>query len=402
MLMRLTIIDPSGRGGGVHELSPGLEDRPLMVGSREDCDVRVSGPSISSRHCAIFTHGGMWLVQDLGSTAGTYVNDARIERATQLQGGDVVSLGRGVGAVMLRIDDRTSAGAGAGAGSGLDMSLAELERAAAVPEAAAPVYAPPAPELLRTYKTPQQGVDRDMRLAGVLGLVALLILGAIIIYFAVQSSRRPVVVVGPGVDPAVVAEQPPVATAPSTRPLVVTRAAPEPTPAQRAAVEQKARLEAHRHSTAWQRVEQAHRMDPPAQAILTFDAYRTAHPDSPFARELDAYVEDTLDRIWWQRVNELQQEHRRAAEKLTAMQDQLAQSEVVPLRLSEQKAQLEKTMRQHESALREMRHTSPQAVDPYDEHQLEELRRARDRAAYEQWKDRVLSSIRRTRGSLPW
>lgn len=52
-------------------------------------------PTVSRKHAAIIRQGNVYLVQDLGSTNGTYVNGARIQSA-QLRPGDTVGFGNSV------------------------------------------------------------------------------------------------------------------------------------------------------------------------------------------------------------------------------------------------------------------------------------------------------------------
>jgi pSer/pThr/pTyr-binding forkhead associated (FHA) protein len=47
---------------------------------------------MSSRHCEIRAEGGTWMLRDLRSTNGTYVNDKRIEQH-ELVDSDYLRLG---------------------------------------------------------------------------------------------------------------------------------------------------------------------------------------------------------------------------------------------------------------------------------------------------------------------
>ena len=62
-------LAPCGGGPPILLLKP-----RLVVGRLSDCDVPLSFPSVSSRHCELELLDGFWHVRDLGSTNGTRVN----------------------------------------------------------------------------------------------------------------------------------------------------------------------------------------------------------------------------------------------------------------------------------------------------------------------------------------
>ena len=61
-------------GGGVPIPLPAEE---LILGRGPDCDIRIRFPSVSSRHCKLRMHEGYWMVEDLHSTNGTWVDGDR-------------------------------------------------------------------------------------------------------------------------------------------------------------------------------------------------------------------------------------------------------------------------------------------------------------------------------------
>ena len=56
-------------------------------------DVALSDPKASRRHSQITRHGSQYVLVDLGSSNGTFVNNRRIEGAYVLKDGDVIKLG---------------------------------------------------------------------------------------------------------------------------------------------------------------------------------------------------------------------------------------------------------------------------------------------------------------------
>jgi two-component system, cell cycle response regulator len=72
-------------------------DRPeFVLGRGTDCDIQVDRDSVSRRHARVFLKDGTsWMVQDLGSTNGSYVNDTQIQQAG-LGDGDFLKIGAAI------------------------------------------------------------------------------------------------------------------------------------------------------------------------------------------------------------------------------------------------------------------------------------------------------------------
>ncbi len=56
----------------------------VVVGRKEECDLRLEHKSVSKMHCVIVKTDGLLLLRDLGSTNGTRVNGQRVRRAALL------------------------------------------------------------------------------------------------------------------------------------------------------------------------------------------------------------------------------------------------------------------------------------------------------------------------------
>jgi serine/threonine protein kinase len=75
----------------VNEKHP-IQGENVMVGRDRTCSIVLSHPAVSRRHARITLSGTSYVVEDLKSANGTYVNNTRVERA-KLKPGDVVRFG---------------------------------------------------------------------------------------------------------------------------------------------------------------------------------------------------------------------------------------------------------------------------------------------------------------------
>jgi diguanylate cyclase (GGDEF)-like protein len=70
-----------------------LREKPLVVGRGDDCDIRITDNSVSRRHARIEHAESGYVVADLGSTNGTFVNDRQLADAVALHDGDYLRVG---------------------------------------------------------------------------------------------------------------------------------------------------------------------------------------------------------------------------------------------------------------------------------------------------------------------
>ncbi|MFN3167829.1 MAG: FHA domain-containing protein [Phycisphaeraceae bacterium] len=69
------------------------DTKPVSVGRRVG-RLRLHDSRVSKRHAKIFFAGGVWVLRDLGSANGTYVNRRKCDGLVELETGDVVQMGR--------------------------------------------------------------------------------------------------------------------------------------------------------------------------------------------------------------------------------------------------------------------------------------------------------------------
>jgi len=72
-----------------------LTNAEVSIGRSDDCTVSVNSDLVSRRHAVINRVLGHYIVVDLKSTNGTFVNDVRVERA-ELKDGDLLRTGKTV------------------------------------------------------------------------------------------------------------------------------------------------------------------------------------------------------------------------------------------------------------------------------------------------------------------
>ena len=59
-----------------------LGEGEYVIGRRSDCQIFVPDMRVSRQHARVFLQDGKWMVEDLGSNNGTFVNGTKIQQAT--------------------------------------------------------------------------------------------------------------------------------------------------------------------------------------------------------------------------------------------------------------------------------------------------------------------------------
>lgn len=70
-----------------------LGSAPVLIGRSPTCTLVIDDDYCSARHCRVFPDGGEWLVEDLGSTNGTFLDNQRVDDPMPFKRGDKLRLG---------------------------------------------------------------------------------------------------------------------------------------------------------------------------------------------------------------------------------------------------------------------------------------------------------------------
>ena len=87
---RLAVVEGSLKGRSID-----LSDE-VVIGRADRCHLVLDDTYVSQVHTRVFAQDGRYLVEDLGSTNGTYVNRRRITSPTEVHRGDQVKIGKTV------------------------------------------------------------------------------------------------------------------------------------------------------------------------------------------------------------------------------------------------------------------------------------------------------------------
>ncbi|XXF79398.1 FHA domain-containing protein [Myxococcaceae bacterium GXIMD 01537] len=88
MAFQLTISE--GKDAGKEFV---FEQESVLIGRTTECDVVLLDAGVSRRHCRIFSEGGRYYVEDVGSANGTQLNGSTVAKKTALSDGDQVTTG---------------------------------------------------------------------------------------------------------------------------------------------------------------------------------------------------------------------------------------------------------------------------------------------------------------------
>lgn len=88
---RLVVVEGPSAGTGV-----ALSSLPVTIGRAADATVMLADDYVSNHHAKLSPRGDEWLLEDVGSTNGTFIGDRKITAPTAVGVGSRIRIGRNV------------------------------------------------------------------------------------------------------------------------------------------------------------------------------------------------------------------------------------------------------------------------------------------------------------------
>jgi len=82
--------------GGLAGTRIGLTGAPVLIGRANDSTLVLTDDYASTRHARISLQDGMWIVEDLGSTNGSYLGRRKLDGAVPMEIGVPLRIGKTV------------------------------------------------------------------------------------------------------------------------------------------------------------------------------------------------------------------------------------------------------------------------------------------------------------------
>lgn len=82
-------------GAPQHAVYPLHQNKLVVIGRDDECHIPLPVSKISRQHCRIFWHQDGYVVEDLRSKNGTYVNGKPCNQQQPLEDGDEIQIGFG-------------------------------------------------------------------------------------------------------------------------------------------------------------------------------------------------------------------------------------------------------------------------------------------------------------------
>ena len=83
-------------GGGLAGTELDLTEQQITIGRADDATLVLSDDYASTRHARLFPQDGQWIVEDLGSTNGTYLDRQKVTQPTPVPVGVPIRIGKTV------------------------------------------------------------------------------------------------------------------------------------------------------------------------------------------------------------------------------------------------------------------------------------------------------------------
>lgn len=90
-LSQLVVVEGSLSGTRV-----ALTGKPIFIGRANDSTLVLTDDYASTRHARISETNGVWYLEDLGSTNGTYVGQSKVDGPVPLEAGVAIRIGKTV------------------------------------------------------------------------------------------------------------------------------------------------------------------------------------------------------------------------------------------------------------------------------------------------------------------
>src|SRR5262245_51237757 len=88
------VVVRAGQSGVTVGKSFPLGPSNIIGRSLENCEIALNDSFLSGQHARLELQGDIWVLEDLRSTNGTFVNEMEVRDATIVEDGDIIRVGR--------------------------------------------------------------------------------------------------------------------------------------------------------------------------------------------------------------------------------------------------------------------------------------------------------------------
>jgi Inner membrane component of T3SS, cytoplasmic domain len=88
------VVVRAGHSGVTVGKSFPLAPTNIIGRSLESCEIALNDSFLSSQHARLDLQGDTWVLEDLRSTNGTFLNDMEVRDSTIVEEGDIIRVGR--------------------------------------------------------------------------------------------------------------------------------------------------------------------------------------------------------------------------------------------------------------------------------------------------------------------